>query len=73
MIIILVQKVLLKNEEKLQLLRDKNTAYLNNFSKKHNANDLHKSYDELSKEELESNPVEGINCCWKDCSEENYG
>jgi len=49
-----------ERRKKLQLLRDKNTAYINDFSKEHYAHDLHDQYDELSKEDLESNNVENI-------------
>ena len=49
-----------ERRKKLQLLRDKNTAYINDFSKEHYANNLHDQYDELSKEDLESNNVENI-------------
>jgi lysyl-tRNA synthetase class 2 len=49
-----------ERRKKLQLLRDKNTAYINDFSKEHYAHDLHDQYDELSKEDLESNNIENI-------------
>ena len=49
-----------ERRKKLQLLRDKNTAYINDFSKEHYAHDLHVQYDELSKEDLESNNVDNI-------------
>ena len=49
-----------ERRKKLQLLRDKNTAYINDFLKEHYANDLHGQYDELSKEDLESNNVNNI-------------
>ena len=49
-----------ERRKKLQLLRDKNTAYINDFLKEHYANDLHGQYDELSKEDLESNNVDNI-------------
>ena len=37
-----------ERRKKLQLLRDKNTAYINDFLKEHYAHDLHGQYDELS-------------------------
>ena len=49
-----------ERRKKLQLLRDKNTAYINDFSKEHYAHDLHGQYDELSKEDLESQNVDNI-------------
>src|SRR6056300_1064530 len=49
-----------ERRKKLQLLRDKNTAYINDFSKEHYAHDLHGHYDELSKEDLELKNVENI-------------
>ena len=49
-----------ERRKKLQLLRDKNTAYINDFSKENYAHDLHVQYDELSKEDLESNNVDNI-------------
>ena len=49
-----------ERRKKLQLLRDKNTAYINDFLKEHYANDLHGQYDELSKEDLESKNVDNI-------------
>ena len=49
-----------ERRKKLKLLREENRAYLNNFSKNNNANEIHKSYESLSKEELEADPVEGL-------------
>ena len=49
-----------ERRKKLQLLRDKNTAYINDFFKEHYANDLHGQYDELSKEDLESKNIDNI-------------
>ena len=49
-----------ERRKKLELLREENRAYLNNFSKNNNANEIHKSYESLSKEELEADPVEGL-------------
>ena len=49
-----------ERRKKLQLLRDKNTAYINDFLKEHYAYDLHDQYDELSKEDLESKNVNNI-------------
>jgi len=49
-----------ERRKKLQHLRDKNTAYINDFSKEHYAHDLHGQYDELSKEDLESQNVDNI-------------
>ncbi|NCU88288.1 MAG: lysine--tRNA ligase [Proteobacteria bacterium] len=49
-----------ERRKKLQLLRDKNTAYINDFLKEHYANDLHGQYDELSKEDLESKNIDNI-------------
>ena len=49
-----------ERRKKLQLLRDKNTAYINDFLKDHYAHDLHDQYDELSKEDLELKNVENI-------------
>ena len=43
-----------ERRKKLELLREENRAYLNNFSKNNNANEIHKSYESLSKEELEA-------------------
>ena len=49
-----------ERRKKLQLLRDKNTAYINDFLKEHYAYDLHDQYDELSKEDLESKNIDNI-------------
>ena len=49
-----------ERRKKLQLLRDKNTAYINDFLKEHYAHDLHGQYDELSKEDLESKNIDNI-------------
>ncbi|MEK9780414.1 MAG: OB-fold nucleic acid binding domain-containing protein, partial [Gammaproteobacteria bacterium] len=49
-----------ERRKKLELLREENRAYLNNFSKNNDANEIHKSYESLSKEELEADPVEGL-------------
>ncbi|MEL0238418.1 MAG: OB-fold nucleic acid binding domain-containing protein, partial [Gammaproteobacteria bacterium] len=49
-----------ERRKKLELLREENRAYLNNFSKNNNASEIHKSYESLSKEELEADPVEGL-------------
>ena len=49
-----------ERRKKLQLLRDKNTAYINDFLKEHCANDLHGQHDELSKEDLETKNVDNI-------------
>ena len=49
-----------ERRKKLQLLRDKNTAYINDFLKEDYAHDLHDQYDELSKEDLESQNVDNI-------------
>ena len=49
-----------ERRKKLQFLRDKNTAYINDFLKEHYAHDLHDQYDELSKEDLELKNVENI-------------
>ena len=49
-----------ERRKKLQLLRDKNTAYINDFLKEHYAHDLHRQHDELSKEDLESKNVDNI-------------
>jgi lysyl-tRNA synthetase class 2 len=49
-----------ERRKKLELLREKNRAYLNNFSKNNNASEIQKSYETLSKEELEADPVEGL-------------
>ena len=49
-----------ERRKKLQLLRDKNTAYINDFLKEHYAYDLHSQYDELSKEDLESKNIDNI-------------
>ena len=49
-----------ERRKKLQLLREKNTAYINDFLKEHYAYDLHDQYDELSKEDLESKNVNNI-------------
>ena len=35
-----------ERRKKLQLLRDKNTAYINDFLKEHYAHDLHGQYDD---------------------------
>ena len=42
-----------ERRKKLELLREENRAYLNNFSKNNNASEIQKSYESLSKEELE--------------------
>ena len=49
-----------ERRKKLQLLRDKNIAYINDFLKENYADDLHDQYDELSKEDLESKNVNSI-------------
>ncbi len=49
-----------ERRKKLQLLRDKNTAYINDFLKEHYANELHGQYDEFSKEDLESKNIDNI-------------
>ena len=41
-----------ERRKKLQLLRDKNKAYVNDFVKKHYAKSLHKDNDSFSKDEL---------------------
>ena len=42
-----------ERRKKLQLLRDKNKAYINDFVKKHYAKSLHRENDSFSKNELE--------------------
>ena len=49
-----------ERRKKLQLLRDKNKAYVNDFVKKHYAKSLHKDNDSFSKDELEKKNITGI-------------
>ena len=42
-----------ERRKKLQILRDKNKAYVNDFLKDHYAKSLHEENDSFSKEELE--------------------
>ena len=49
-----------ERRKKLQILRDKNKAYVNNFFKEHYARPLHEENDSLSKEELEAKCIEDI-------------
>ena len=46
-----------ERRKKLQLLRDKNKAYVNDFVKKHYAKSLHKDNDSFSKDELEKKNI----------------
>tara|TARA_E500000081_G_scaffold80960_1_gene82451 strand:- start:1105 stop:2538 length:1434 start_codon:yes stop_codon:yes gene_type:complete len=49
-----------ERRKKLQLLRDKNKAYANDFFKEHYAKSLHEINDSFSKEELEKKNITGI-------------
>ena len=49
-----------ERRKKLQILRDKNKAYVNDFSKDHYAKSLHEENDSFSKEELEKKDITGI-------------
>ncbi len=49
-----------ERRKKLQLLRDKKKAYVNDFLKDHYALNLHENYDGFSKEELAAKNVENI-------------
>ena len=49
-----------ERRKKLQLLRDKNKAYVNDFVKKHYAKSLHKDNDSFSKDELEKKNITDI-------------
>ena len=49
-----------ERRKKLQVLRNKNKAYVNNFFKEHYARPLHEENDSLSKEELEAKCIEDI-------------
>ena len=49
-----------ERRKKLQLLRDKNKAYVNDFFKEHYAQSLHENNDSFSKEELEKKNITGI-------------
>ena len=49
-----------ERRKKLQLLRDKNKAYVNDFFKEHYAKSLHEKNDFFSKEELEKKNITGI-------------
>ena len=49
-----------ERRKKLQLLRDKNKAYVNDFVKEHYAKSLHKDNDLFSKDELEKKNIAGI-------------
>tara|TARA_Y100000389_G_scaffold28191_2_gene24175 strand:- start:817 stop:2250 length:1434 start_codon:yes stop_codon:yes gene_type:complete len=49
-----------ERRKKLQLLRDKNKAYVNDFFKEHYAQALHENNDSFSKEELEKKNITGI-------------
>ena len=49
-----------ERRKKLQLLRDKKKAYVNDFLKDHYALNLHENYDEFSKEELAAKNEENV-------------
>jgi lysyl-tRNA synthetase class 2 len=49
-----------ERRKKLQFLRDKNKAYVNDFFKEHYAQSLHENNDSFSKEELEKKNITGI-------------
>jgi len=49
-----------ERRKKLQILRDKNKAYVNDFLKDHYAKSLHEENDSFSKEELEKKNITGI-------------
>ena len=49
-----------ERRKKLQLLRDRNKAYVNDFVKEHYAKSLHKENDSFSKDELEKKNITGI-------------
>ena len=49
-----------ERRKKLQILRDKNKAYVNDFLKDHYAKSLHEENDSSSKEELEKKNITGI-------------
>ena len=49
-----------ERRKKLQLLRDKNKAYVNDFVKEHYAKSLHKDNDLFSKDDLEKKNITGI-------------
>ena len=49
-----------ERRKKLQILRDKNKAYVNDFLKDHYAKSLHEENDSFSKEELEKKNISGI-------------
>ena len=46
-----------ERRKKLQLLRDKNKAYANDFFKEHYAKSLHKENDSFSKDELDKKNI----------------
>jgi len=50
-------KYIALRREKLQQLREAGQAYPNHFKREHFAADLHREYAQLSREELEQNPV----------------
>ncbi len=62
-----------ERRKKLQLLRDKNKAYVNDFVKEHYAKSLHKDNDSFSKDELEEKEYYRYFCLWKGCSYEGNG
>ena len=45
---------ILEEIEKLEELREKNIAYINDYVPTHHSKELHDSYDHLSKEDLEA-------------------
>jgi len=49
-----------ERRKKLQILRDKNKAYVNDFLKDHYAKSLHEENDSFSKDELEKKNITGI-------------
>jgi len=49
-----------ERRKKLQILRNKNKAYINDFLKEHYAKSLHEDNDSFSKDELEKKNITGI-------------
>ena len=62
-----------ERRKKLQILQNKNKAYVNDFLKEHYAKSLHEENDSFSKEELEKKNITGISVAGRSCSYESDG
>ena len=52
--------ILEERKKKLKLLRDQNKAYINNFVRKDRVSNIVKLYHSLSKDDLESQNIDGL-------------